>query len=562
MSTSKPHVREKELKSKADVVRDWQRTLTGIEATPLPVSLPALVDRSAELYGDRTAWSFFERGESVSFMEARLLSLRAANALRKWGIDRGDNVAVMVENSPAYLIAWIALARLGAAIVPINTRYTSREVEHVLRLSQARLLIIDIGLLSVVEDLGNRVDVIRDSRVITVAGSPSTSDWASALASSEPIEYDNTHVNLEDVINIQFTSGTTGFPKGCVLTQRFWVQAAVSWGEYLGNSIRNAILNQRLFYIDGQFLAVVCLYMGTTYHICSKPSAAKFARWLRELRIDYCWYAEPLFKTPPETEAIEGALKLMHIFGFGPANHAELERRYGTIARESYGMSECAPALMMPLDAEVMVGSGSCGLPAPFTETKIVDEGGNPVARGEIGELLIRSRSMMRGYYGDRVATAETIEDGWLKTGDLFRQDEEGFFYISGRKKDMVRRNSENISCREVEEVIRQIPGVLEAAMVPVKDSMVGEEPKVYLQLRDGLSAADVPPKLIIEFCLKQLAPFKRPRYIEYVKEFPMTESARVAKKAMIANITDLRAGSYDVLEGAWISRAESGNSN
>jgi acyl-CoA synthetase (AMP-forming)/AMP-acid ligase II len=545
------------LKSKADVVRDWQRTLSEIEAKSLPASLPALVDRSAQLYGNRVAWSFFERGEHVTFTDAQQLSLRAAAALRKWGIHRGVNVAVMVENSPAFLIAWIALARLGAAIVPINTRYTSRELEHVLRLSQAKLLVVDIALLSVAEELQDRVDVIREGRVITVGGPPSTSDWATALASTESMEIDDTAANLDDVVNIQFTSGTTGFPKGCILTQRYWVQAAVSWGEYLGNSVRNAILNQRLFYIDGQFLALACLYMGTTYHICSKPSAAKFGRWLREFQIDYCWYAEPLFKTPPEEGDMVGALRLIHIFGFAPANHAALERRYGAIARESYGMSECAPILIMPLDAEVMVGSGSCGLNAPLTELKIVGEDGKQVVQGDIGELLIKSPSMLRGYYGDGIATAQTIEDGWLKTGDLFRQDEEGFFYIVGRKKDMVRRNSENISCREVEEVIRQIPGVLEAAMVPVKDSMVGEEPKVYIQLQDGFSAANVTPKVIIDFCLKQLAPFKTPRYIEYVNEFPLTESARVSKKAMIANVKDLRVGSFDVREETWILQPE-----
>lgn len=550
------------LKSKAEVARDWQRVLSEIEAMSLPTSLPALVDNSAKRYGDHVAWSFFERDEHVTFTEARDLSLRAASALRKLGVHRGVNVAVMVENSPAYLTAWIALARLGAAIVPVNTRYTSRELEHVLQLSQAQLLIVDCALFPVAEELADRIDLIREARVITVGGSPSPTDWATALNSADPIAIGDLEPTLDDVANIQFTSGTTGFPKGCILTQRYWVQATVSWCEHLGNSVRNAILNQRLFYIDGQFLALACLYMGATYHICSKPSAAKFGRWLRELQIDYCWYAEPLFKTAPEQGEIEGPLELIHIFGFSPANHAALEHRYGAIARESFGMSECAPALMMPLDSEVMVGSGSCGLPAPFTETKIVDDRGNVVARGDIGELLIKSPSMMRGYYGDSVATAQTIVDGWLKTGDLFRQDEEGFFYIVGRKKDMVRRNSENISCREVEEIIRRIPGVLEAAMVPVKDSMVGEEPKVYIQLQEGLSAANVPPSVITDFCLKQLAPFKAPRYIEYVSEFPLTESARVAKKAMIANVKDLRVGSYDVRDGAWISLVESENSH
>src|SRR5580698_4654760 len=206
---------DEELKSKVEVARDWQQTVSGIEATPLPASLPALVDRSAALYGDRIAWSFFERGEHVTFIEAQLLSSRAAGLLRKWGVRRGDKVAVMAENSPAYLVAWLALARLGAAIVPINTRYTSRELEHVLRLSQAKLLVVDIALLPVAEELLDRVDVIREGRVITVGGPPSTSDWATALASTESMEIDDTAANLDDVVNIQFTSGTTGFPKGC-----------------------------------------------------------------------------------------------------------------------------------------------------------------------------------------------------------------------------------------------------------------------------------------------------------------------------------------------------------
>jgi long-chain acyl-CoA synthetase len=545
------------LKSKSEVARDWRRTLREIEAKSLPAGLPALVDRAAALHGDRVAWSFFERGEQVTYTEVRDLSVRAAGVFRGLGIHRGDNVAVMVENSPAFLVAWIALARLGAAIVPINTRYTSRELDHALRLSQAKLLVVDDALLHAVEGLEDRADIIHEGRVITVGGPPSGSDWATTLAGTESFEIEEIGANLDDVVNIQFTSGTTGFPKGCVLTQRYWVQATVTWGEYLGEGVRNVILNQRLFYIDGQFLALACLYMGATFHICSQPSAAKFGRWLREFQIDYCWYAEPLFKTPPEEGEMEGSLSLIHIFGFAPENHAALERRYGAIARESYGMSECAPALMMPLDAEVMVGSGSCGLHAPFTQLRIVDEDGKQVAQGDVGELLIKAASMMRGYYGDSVATAQTLEDGWLKTGDLFRQDEDGFFYIVGRKKDMVRRNSENISCREVEEVIKRIPGVLEAAMVPVKDSMVGEEPKVYIQLQDGFSAAIVTPSVIIDFCLKQLAPFKAPRYIEYVKEFPITESARVAKNAMIANVEDLRVGSFDVRENAWILKPE-----
>jgi acyl-CoA synthetase (AMP-forming)/AMP-acid ligase II len=297
---------------------------------------------------------------------------------------------------------------------------------------------------------------------------------------------------------------------------------------------------------------MMCIYKGASYCICSKPSAVHFSQWLADYRIDYCFYFDPLFKAPASPEDASSSLKLIHIFGFSPPSHAALERRYGSIARESFGMTEFAPSLMMPLDAEVMVGSASCGLVAPHAEAKIVDDRGHLVSLGIAGELWVRSDAMMKGYFGDPAATADSIEDGWLKTGDLFRQDEDGFFYIVGRKKDMVRKNSENIACREVEEVIRRIPEVLEVAMVAVKDEWVGEESKVYIQLRNGLSAEQVPPARIFEHCMRELAPFKVPRYIEYISAFPITESARVAKKDLVAGLTDLRANSYDRIDGVW----------
>jgi long-chain acyl-CoA synthetase len=540
------------MRTRANLALDWQDVRTRIEATPLPLSVPALVDRAAMLFGDRTAWSFFETGEKLTFREVRALSFRAARAFRNCGIDRGDNVAVMAENGPAVLGSWLGLARIGAAIVPVNTRYTARELSHALKLSRARLLVIDRHLLPLIGAVEEDLKVLRNGQILVVGDGTDENDWNRALAATVPTPLTEIEVGPEDILNIQFTSGTTGFPKGCVLSHRYWTQAAVTWGEYLKTPVRNVILNQRLFYIDGQLLAIICLYLGATYHICSKPSVAKFDGWLRDHHIDYCWYAEPLFKAAIAAADPPGTLKLIHIFGFSPKHHVALERRYGAIVREAFGMSEFATSLMMPLEAVEMVGSGSCGLEAPFTEAKIVDETGRVVKRGESGELYLRSDGIMKGYFDDPVATAESFDNSWFKTGDLFRQDGDGFFYIIGRKKDSVRRNSENIACREVEEIIRRIPDVLEVAIVPVRDDVVGEEPKAYVQLRLGSSAEDVPPVLILEFCRQHLAPFKIPRYIQYVSAFPLTESARVAKQVLVAGIVDLRTNSYDAAERIW----------
>src|SRR5579862_1846408 len=544
--THDTHRHARGVKSKAEVVQGWTETRARIEAMPLLANVGALVDRAAALFGDRIAWHFFERNERLSFRDAQALSLRAAGLFRERGVGRGDSVGVMVENGPAYLGAWLGLARLGAAIVPINPRYTPRELQYVLKASRALFLVIDADLLPRFDEIAATLEAPFTGQVLVVGGTDPGVDWAAALAKAAPLRTGDDQAGADDIMNIQYTSGTTGFPKGCMVPQRLWLNAALTWGEYLRVPVGNVICNQRLFYQDGQFNAMMCLYKGSTYYICSRPSAANFSKWLFDFKINDCFYFDPLFKVEPGIHDAESALNLITIFGFSAENHALLERRYGAIAREAYGMSEFAPSLIMPLDADVMVGSASCGLVAPFTEAKVVDDAGAVVPNGEVGELCVRSHAMMTGYFGDPVATSETIVEGWLKTGDLFRQDEHGFFYIVGRKKDMVRRNAENIACREVEEVVRMMPEILEVAMVPVKDATVGEEPKIYVQLRAGETRESVPPERILAFCAEYLAPFKLPRYIAYVPAFTMTDSARVEKKTLIAGVADLRANSFD----------------
>jgi long-chain acyl-CoA synthetase len=526
----------------SEIVERWERARAEIEKVPRPPNVSALLDEAADRYEGRVAWSFFELGESVTFRDAQLESLRAASVFRSHGIGRGDRVGMMVPNCPAFLVAFFGLARLGAVIVPVNGRYSSREVAHVLNQSDAKLLIFDSSHADVVGGLaeeGCRVEAIE------------LRAWSDLVACAGQADHE-VRVSETDLLSIQFTSGTTGFPKGCMLTHRYWINAAVSWGEYVDVPVEHFLCNQMLFYLDGQYNAMYCLYRGVTFFCASKPSSSKFLGWLREHRINSCFYFDPLFVAPRTPDDADNDLELLHICGFNPRRHAELEERYGCIARETYGMTEFAPALIMPLDAALMVGSGSCGLPAPFTDTRIVDERGHEVERGEIGELWVRSPAMMAGYCGDPDATAETLANGWLHTGDLFRQDEAGFFYIVGRIKDMIRRNAENVACVEVEGILRLIPGVKEAATVAVPDDVVGEEIKAYVQLMPGTAREDLPPSEILAFCATQLASFKVPRYLEYHDSFPMTESARVEKKKLTAGIEDLTVGAYDRVTGEW----------
>jgi crotonobetaine/carnitine-CoA ligase len=216
-------------------------------------------------------------------------------------------------------------------------------------------------------------------------------------------------------------------------------------------------------------------------------------------------------------------------------------------------MTEIGSGLSMPMEAEDMVGSGACGIPAPFREARIADPDGKTVAPGEIGELLVRGRSILLGYYKNPEATAAAFHGEWFRTGDLFQQDENGYYRIVGRVKDMIRRAGENIAAREVEAVIVAMPEIAEAAALPVKDDTRGEEIKVYVGLLPGARPVDELLPTLIQHCQENLAPFKVPRYYAFVDKLPRTVSDKVAKAKIIAETPDLRIGSYDRVAESWI---------
>lgn len=524
-----------------------------VEAEPLPETLPALLDQAASRHPDRTIWNFFERNESYSYRQAQERVARAANALRALGVRKGSHVGIMSPNVGAFPITWLALGRLGAVAVALNTRYTPREVDYVLRDSDADFFIVHESLRSIYEAIPDKPPRIAKDRIVVIEGAGSGYKvWDDLVSAASPDFTPQEPVGCDDVLNIQYTSGTSGFPKGCLLTHRYWLTMGKSHSAITEMPIERALYNQNFFYLDGPCIATMCMYLGATFFFASKPSAAKFVEWARTYRIQYLFFFEVLYKQPETPLDGQSALKMIHIFGFNKKYHADLERRFALIARESYGMTEAGCITYMPVADAHMVGSGSCGIPAPWREVKIAGDDGIPVARGEIGELWVRGPGMMLGYYKKPEANAESLRDGWFLTGDLLRQDENGYHFIVGRKKDMIRRNAENVAAREVEAVLRGLPQVKEAAVVPVPDERVGEEIKAYLQLQPGLGRDDLPPQRVIEHCKANLASFKIPRYIAFAETFPMTDSDRVEKKKLVAGVPDLTHDSYDRVDNIW----------
>jgi crotonobetaine/carnitine-CoA ligase len=305
--------------------------------------------------------------------------------------------------------------------------------------------------------------------------------------------------------------------------------------------------------MDPQWLLLMAFHQRATAFVAAKQSTSRYTEWLRTWKIHFSLMpAEVMFKQPPSPLDGENETRRVNVYGMRKEIHAEVERRFNVNAREAFGMTELGSATFMPLEAVDMIGSGSCGIASPFRECRVVDAQGRELPRGEIGELVVRGKGILRGYFGKPEATREAFYGDWFRTGDLFRQDERGYFYIVGRLKEVIRRSSENIPAREVESVLRNLPEIVEAAAIPVPDELRKEEVKVYVILQPGLTRTEVPPEAIIAHARKYLAPFKVPRYIEYRAEFPRTPSNKIRKSELQKEKPDLRADSWDRVDGVW----------
>lgn len=527
-----------------------------IEAAPLAQNIGSFVDERASVNGDKTLWTFFEESEGgvATYAEARSAIEQAAAGLYAAGVRKGAHVAVMLPNIPAFPLTWLALAKLGAVMVPVNIGYTGRELDYVLTDSQATYLVIHADCLPSYEALSAEAP-LRNSNVLVVGAASDASDRYARIERKPPaLPADLPQPALDDLVNIQYTSGTTGFPKGCMLTHRYWLTislvAAMRGGD--AENSRNILAAQPFFYMDPQWLTLMAMRVGGQIFVARRASATRFMDWVRTYKIHYCLFPEIVYQQAPKPSDADNELKRVSIFGFNKEKHADFERRYNTIARESFGMTEVGSALFLPREAYHMVGSGSCGMVAPFREVQITDPEGNVLPAGEVGELCIRGPGIMLGYYRKPEANEASFRGDWFRTGDLFWRDAEGFHYIVGRLKDMIRRSGENIAAREVEAALTEMPQVLEAAVVGVKDAARGEEVKAYIVLQPGVSEAEASPEMIFEHCKSRLAPFKTPRYVEYRDALPKTPSEKIAKQKLIAEKTDLRVGSFDRVTNQW----------
>lgn len=515
-------------------------------------SVGELVDAAATRFGKQVFWESIDDGSTLTFDEFAAASRRFANALRHAGVAPGAHVAVMMPNSQAYALAWIGLSRLGAVTVPVNANYTAHEIAYVVRDSDSTFLLIDTEFEPLLEEAlaeleGKVPTVIRFGT--QPGASPRWQDFVAAFDAGAP---DTPRPDASTLCSIQYTSGSTGFPKGCMLGHDYWLLLGYVRSRQ-GPAPKRMIVDRPLTYMGGKWRLLISFYTGATAVVARKFSLSQLFSRLLQHRIDFLYVSDPVAKldAPPALRELDFAW--ICSAGISPHLHRDVERMFDAPVRELYGMTEIGSTLFMPFGDAHMSGSGSCGKPALGRRCRIVDAEGRDVADGETGELWVAGPGILSGYYKKDEANRGSFSGEWFRTGDLFRRDAEGYFYIQGRIKDSIRRSGENISALEVEAVAAGAPGVLEAAVVAVKDAFRGEEIKLCVVLQPGRTVSDVAPTAILRHCEGKLAAFKVPRYVEYFDAFPHTSSLKIAKHLLKDGPSRVVGrATYDRAANAW----------
>lgn len=528
-----------------------------LEALPLPPNVPSILFSAAEECPQDIALSFFEDGLRLTYRELADRVKALSSGLAAIGVEHGTHVGVMLTNTPAFPITWFALLNLGAVMVPINTRYTARELDYVLTKSDASYLVIEEDIL---DDLGLAAEnlPVPAERIVLLGARRGGShrNWEELAAQGAQDRVVRPSAVQSDIANIQFTSGSTGFPKGCVQTHRFWIEAALVMAKTYLPEHKRILVYQSFFYMDPQFLMLAAIFNRGTAFISRGPSRKHYADWVNQHQIEFAFMPEFVFKDLLERGEKLPSLKRVNIFGWGRENHQLAQGWFPFPVRESFGMTEIGTTLYQPEEAVSMVGNRSCGLEAAYRRCKVMIDAEREASIDEVGELWVKGTGVIAKYYSESEANTKSFAGDWFRTGDLFSCDRDGFFYYRGRLKDTIRRSSENIAAQEVEAVMRGCPYIVEAAAVAVPDPERGEEVKVFVTCIDGVDLREKESYIgeIFSACEKELARFKIPRYIEQIDQFPRTGSNKIDKPRLISERRNSVSKSFDRARSDWVS--------
>ena len=483
-------------------------------------------------------------GQTTTFEGLAERVNRLANGLSDLGVGPGDRVATMQVNTNQCIEAYFASAQLDAIYVPINFRAKTDELAQMLKIAQPTCLLLGERYLSLVpESSQSAVSIV----LLDGEATGSHRSYDALLSESLPDQMHFPEAGDEDTTVIMFTAGTTGIPKGVMLTHDSFSSYLLATVEPADPEIEESnLITVPFYHIAGLQAALAAVYGGRTLVVMRQFDPGEWLRLAQEKQVNRAMLVPTMLKHIMEhPDFFEHDLSSLSVITYGAAP-MPLEVIREAIARfpgarfiNAFGQTETASTItMLPPDDHVLDGSPediktklkrltSIGKPLDDIEVGIVDEGGKTVAVGETGEIVARGSRMMAGYWHEESATRDAMRDGWIYTGDLGYQDADGYIFLSGRAKDFIKRGGEMVSPEEVEMVLRSHPEVDDAAVIGVPDVEWGEEVRAVVVGRSG----EVTEEQIIEFCRGKLAGFKRPRSVVFVGELPRNVMGKVLKR-------------------------------
>ena len=527
-------------------------------------SIVSVLESSCTRYRDRPAYRNF--GTTLTYGDLdRMSSQFAAYLTRDLQLKKGDRVALMMPNLLQYPIAIMGVLRAGLIVVNTNPLYTPRELKHQLKDSGAKAIVVVDNFASTLAEVLADTEV---KQVITtgvgdllkfpkgmiinfvlkyIKKQVPAYSISGAIRFDEALRRGRRHnlplITIEsgDIAFLQYTGGTTGVSKGAMLTHRNIVANMQQASAWIGGNLKNgeeviitALPLYHIFSLTSNCL--IFMKIGGLNHLITNPrDMPGFVRELKTSGFTCLTGVNTLFNGLLNTPGFDQLdfSKLHLTLGGGMAVQRAVAERWkqvtGCTLVEAYGLTETSPAASMnPLDMKAY--NGSIGMPAPSTDICIKDESGAMLPTGEVGELCVKGPQVMLGYWQRPEETAKAIDpEGWLRTGDMAKMDEKGYFYIVDRKKDMILVSGFNVYPNELEQVVASMPGVLEVAVIGVPDEHSGEVPKLFIVKKDpSLTEAQV-----MAFCKEQLTGYKRPKYVEFRAELPKTNVGKILRRAL-----------------------------
>jgi acyl-CoA synthetase (AMP-forming)/AMP-acid ligase II len=501
-----------------------------------------LLEANAEKYGDHTG---YVQGERILTHRQYLNRARQlANALHQRSARWQDRIAMLSMNSMEYLEVYGACEVAAFIIATVNYRLSPAEMVKILADAAPTVLIFEAQYAQIVAEMRTRLPSIKS--YLCIGNGP---EWAEsyelAVASGRLEAPPSTRPRPKDLAHLIYTSGTTGQPKGCMLAHQALVSKAQLHAGDMGTVPDDRLLIvMPLFHVGSRGIVSAGQWRGATIYLLRSFEPSAFLRTLEQEKITIAHLAPTMVKDVLEHESVEmldlSSLRVM-CYAASPMPLPTLRRGLevlGRVFHQSYGQTEGMISSLLrsqhSLDGNDVESARlqSAGQPYPGTQVRIVDESGNNLPQGAIGEIVYRGPCTFSGYWNDSVKTFETMREGWIYSGDIGRYDTDGFLYVVDRKKDMIISGGENIYSREVEEALLSHAAVHEAAVIGVPDAKWGEAVHAFVSCKEGLALSE---SALIEHCRQQIASYKKPRSVTFVPSLPRLVNGKVNKMELRA---------------------------